>query len=96
MAALHETAEPLALKGVHDVVSPYSVTASARPAIAKGGEGVHPDADAAGVMESLVVKTEGGSVGDCIKLKAPGLGMLWRRGRGRGPWVTGTSSRRSW
>jgi hypothetical protein len=72
MAALHETAEPVAAKSMRNVVALNSVTASTRLDVAEGGENAHPHANPVGILEQLVVQAEGKGVGDCIEPHAAG------------------------
>jgi hypothetical protein len=51
VAALHETAEPVAAQRVRDLVVLDGVAAGARPARSNGGERAHSHADAACVLE---------------------------------------------
>jgi D-aminopeptidase len=74
MAALHETAEPVAAKSMRAVFIINCVIASTRPAVAEGREGAQPHADPAGILERLVVSEERGDIRDCIEPHAPGPG----------------------
>jgi D-aminopeptidase len=49
MATLHETTARVAAKSMRDVVGLSHVTAYTLPAVAKGGEDAHPNADPAGI-----------------------------------------------
>jgi hypothetical protein len=71
MAALHETTEPVAAKGMHHVVALDSVIASTRAADAKEGEDLHTHASSASILKRLVVQAEGEGVGDKIEPRAP-------------------------
>jgi hypothetical protein len=67
MAALYETAEPVAAEGVRDVVAFYGMTTSACPGVSEGGERADAQADAGRVLERLVVQAEGGGIGDGVE-----------------------------
>jgi hypothetical protein len=72
MAALHESAEPVAAQSVGDVVVLGGVAAGARPARAGGGKRAHSHVDAACVLKGLVVQAEGGGLRHRIKPRAAG------------------------
>jgi hypothetical protein len=67
MAALHKTTKPVAAESVCDFVALHCMTASARPALAEGGERVDTQALAGCILECLVVQAEGGGIGDCVE-----------------------------
>jgi hypothetical protein len=55
MAALHETTESIATKGVRHIIPLDKVAARACPAAAEGGKRSHAHADTSGVLKRLVV-----------------------------------------
>jgi hypothetical protein len=74
MAALHETAERVATKGVCDVIVLRSMPASVCPDVTKGGERADAHMAASHVLQGFIVQPEEGAVGDVVNLHAAGAG----------------------
>jgi hypothetical protein len=71
------------LQSASDEVEGYSLTASARPGLARGGERVDAHADVTNMLEGLVIKKKSNKkcekqVGDGMEVYAAELHMLWR------------------